>query len=597
MNRLLKKRMLIISISLAFLLLINIGVSYSYYLGKVVGNESDTTLSFKSAGVEISYENNSGDINVGGIMPGWRATKNFSLSSNILETDFTNDQTKLWYEIILYIDQNNFPSNLITYTLTPNETIVGNGKLAEARANAGIETGTNDRGISLGLGYFTVGSNKHDYSITFNYVDIGSDYNNFPDSFFSVHIGAKVVVSSSIIIDLDGGSIEGTTTKYVSKGGTIVLPIPTKEGFIFDSWTITSGKGVVDGNNITVNDDVLNVTAMWRSKKVDAILVMDYDGGTSTQDTINSIKTNEIVTLETPSKTGYVFVGWELVSGDAQIQDNMLVAYDESVKILAIWESYLPTFTYLKADGSNAKYLLVDDSNYNWRIKFLESGTLQFNTLGNARNTIDVFLVGGGGRGNPTNCTGGGGGYTKTQKNVIVSASSDYSIVIGAGGTSSNANGRDTSAFNFIAAGGKSGASGGAGGSGGGGCNGGNGGRSGGKGGSNGGNGSYTSAGTGQGTTTYEFGASSGTPYSGGGGGAGLYMKNNEGGNIGSGGGAGGAGGGGKGATGYENIASAKAGTANTGGGGGAGIAKDPFGNTLNAGDGGSGIVIIRNHR
>ena len=58
------------------------------------------------------------------------------------------------------------------------------------------------------------------------------------------------------------------------------------------------------------------------------------------------------MTLETPSKTGYVFVGWELVSGDAKIQDNMLVAYDESIKILAIWESYLPTFTYLKADGS-----------------------------------------------------------------------------------------------------------------------------------------------------------------------------------------------------------------------------------------------------
>ena len=44
MNKLFKKRMLIISISLAFLLLINIGISYSYYLGKVVGNESSTTV-------------------------------------------------------------------------------------------------------------------------------------------------------------------------------------------------------------------------------------------------------------------------------------------------------------------------------------------------------------------------------------------------------------------------------------------------------------------------------------------------------------------------------------------------------------------------
>lgn len=554
MNRLLKKRMLIVSISLAFLLLINIGVSYSYYLGKVVGNESDTTLSFKSAGIKIQYENNSGDVNVGDIMPGWSATKNFSLSSNILETDFTNDQTKLWYEIILYIDQNNFPSNLITYTLTPSETIVGNGKLAEARANVGIETGTNESGISLGLGYFTVGSNKHDYSITFNYVDIGSDYNNFPDSSFSVHIGAKAVVSSSIIIDLDGGSIEGTTTKYVSKGGTIVLPIPTKEGFIFDSWAITSGEGVIDGNNVTVNSDVLNIYAVWRSKSIPSVLVLDLDGGTSTQDTINDIKTGEIQTLENPTRPGYIFRGWELVSGDAEISGNKLVAYDESVKIIAIWEFAVPDFTY------TGTYTLLNDTPDNWRIKFLTSGTLTFSRLGNAEDGIDVFLVGGGGAGSGgcAGSSGGGGGYTKTEKAYNIMINTSYKVTIGSGGARGNCyNGSDggsTSAFSYTANGGSAGKNGigGSGGSGGGG-----GGTSAGVDGGDGKTNGYKTGGSGQGSTTREFGESGGTLYS-----------------------SGGKGGGGA------------SGAANTGDGGQGGNSGETQG-----GNGGSGIVIIRNFR
>ena len=101
------------------------------------------------------------------------------------------------------------------------------------------------------------------------------------------------------------------------------------------------------------------------------------------------------------------------------------------------------------------------------------------------------------------------------------------------------------------------------------------------KGGSNGGNAAYTWAesgrrGIGQGTTTREFGESTGDLYSGGGSGA---ERGNTTTII-----AGGSGGGGTGGNGG-------AGTANTGGGGGGSTAQS------GGGAGGSGIVIIRNHR
>ena len=86
---------------------------------------------------------------------------------------------------------------------------------------------------------------------------------------------------------------------------------------------------------------------------------------------------------------------------------------------------------------------VIDDSTeaYNeWRIKFLTSGTLKFT----ANIAVDIFLVGGGGGGaghvsNAPNskllCSGGGGGgYTKTLNNITLNKNVSYSIVIGNGG-------------------------------------------------------------------------------------------------------------------------------------------------------------------
>lgn len=226
-------------------------------------------------------------------------------------------------------------------------------------------------------------------------------------------------------------------------------------------------------------------------------------------------------------------------------------------------KDWKPAYTYT---GSST---LIDDGNYRWRIRFLTSGTLTFSSLGNG-SSIDVFLLGGGGgtyeNGSSAASGGGGGGYTRTGSSISISTGTTYTITVGAGGAS-GANGGTTSAFGLSASGGKgvSGSTnGGDGGSGGaayyaasGGSDGGNGGKAGndnGKG------------GTGQGSTTREFGETSGTLYAGGGACA-----------IGT--GSGGNGGGG------SSQASAGA---NTGGGAG--------GSNENAHSGGSGIVVIRNH-
>lgn len=206
----------------------------------------------------------------------------------------------------------------------------------------------------------------------------------------------------------------------------------------------------------------------------------------------------------------------------------------------------------------------IDLGNGSFKIKFLTNGTFT-PAIG---LTIDVFLVGGGGA-SGVHGGAGAGGYTQTYKGISISGSTGYLVTVGIGGSGDTLgtytadSGDNSSAFGYSATGGGGSLhkNGGNGGSGGGAKYLGNGGSDG----SNGQNGQDDSyGGTGQGTTTREFGETTGDLYSGGGGGQ-IYEGQIS---------YGGAGGGGN---------SACDGVANTGGGAGS-----------NSRNGGSGIVILR---
>lgn len=221
---------------------------------------------------------------------------------------------------------------------------------------------------------------------------------------------------------------------------------------------------------------------------------------------------------------------------------------------------------------------LVDEGDGNWTLRFLSSGTL---TLYGSY-TFNLFLLGGGGSGSSTwsasyGAGGGGAGYTVTVLNVGADKGT-YAITVGAGGQSGGGGG-STSAFGFSAHGGYAGSYGTT-------TNGGNGGSGGGaylcKGGSNGTNGSNyvfeggtLYGGTGQGSTTREFGESTGTLYAYGGDGGGNRTAN------------------GTAGLGADDTHAATSGADNSGSGGGGRY----VGTYETPGAGGSGIVVMRNRR
>lgn len=207
----------------------------------------------------------------------------------------------------------------------------------------------------------------------------------------------------------------------------------------------------------------------------------------------------------------------QVIEGEAEIVETKFNIEQFGVYRIPMAFRRTMEFTY------TGDYEIVDDDDQpindfskwegNFKIRFLTSGTFTIVKLNHWDGRIDVFRVGGG-AGGPVGISrgGSGSGYTNTTKDITLEEGVPYEITIGAGGEPNNAGGI-TDAFSETAAGGKlgSGLTGGPGGSGGGAGVSNNGqGKSGGSDGS-------SPSGKGQGTTTREFGDSSGKLYAGGG--------------------------------------------------------------------------------
>ena len=152
------------------------------------------------------------------------------------------------------------------------------------------------------------------------------------------------IVYHTVTYNLDGGSLSSTTAQ-VADGSDYVLKTPTKEGFAFLGYTLTQDSTDYTRKLKNVTADVA-VYAHWA--EVYAV-TYNLDGGTYSG--VSQVKKGGSLTLATPVKSDYVFLGWSLTQGgtDYVTEVNDVQA---AVTLYANWKTLAEALEAVEEGGT-----------------------------------------------------------------------------------------------------------------------------------------------------------------------------------------------------------------------------------------------------
>ena len=169
----------------------------------------------------------------------------------------------------------------------------------------------------------------------------------------------------SITYDLDGGTVSGNPDFYTVESAAITLNQPTRIGYTFTGW---SGTNLTGEDNLTVTIPTGSIgnrsyTAHWSLNTYS--ITYDLDGGTAFGNPDSYTVESAAITLNEPTKAGYVFTGWS--GTDLVGEDNLTVTIPAGSigdrRYTAHWE-FDPTIIAALNPTPNVDFL--DVSRVDW---------------------------------------------------------------------------------------------------------------------------------------------------------------------------------------------------------------------------------------
>lgn len=146
---------------------------------------------------------------------------------------------------------------------------------------------------------------------------------------------AKYKYNTKLTVDLDGGTTTQTFNERYQEGETITLVAPVKTNNTFTGWKIVSGNAIMSGNSLTFGSNDVVIKALYQSNTTS--ITLNLDGGTISTDVSGQYTIGQIITLETPTKSGYDFSKWQITTGDSTLSGNKLTIGTQATTIKAIW--------------------------------------------------------------------------------------------------------------------------------------------------------------------------------------------------------------------------------------------------------------------
>ena len=169
----------------------------------------------------------------------------------------------------------------------------------------------------------------------------------------------------AITYNLDGGTASGNPDFYTVESSTITLNPPTRTGYTFIGW---SGTDLSGSDNLTVTIPAGSIgnrsyIAHWSLNTYS--ITYDLDGGTAFGNPDSYTVESAAITLNEPTKAGYVFTGWS--GTDLVGEDNLTVTIPAGSigdrRYTAHWE-FDPTIIAALNPTPNVDFL--DVSRVDW---------------------------------------------------------------------------------------------------------------------------------------------------------------------------------------------------------------------------------------
>ena len=160
---------------------------------------------------------------------------------------------------------------------------------------------------------------------------------------------------------LDGATVSGNPTSYTADQ-TITLKNPTKTGYTFLGWTGTDLLSASTNVTIPAGSSGNRVyTAQW--KLTDYSISISLNGGTVTGSLPTSYTINSVaITLPTPKKSGYRFLGWSGTDITGTASSVTIAAGSTGNRAYsAVWEKNTSGYHIVKFYGYNKE--LIDEQN------------------------------------------------------------------------------------------------------------------------------------------------------------------------------------------------------------------------------------------
>lgn len=172
------------------------------------------------------------------------------------------------------------------------------------------------------------------------------------DGFISIGDGEYSFINAiKLKLNLNGGTTSQSFKERYPEHTIIELLNPTKIGHTFNEWSASGEGSSLNDKVLTMGTGDVELIASWTINTY--TITYDLDGG-SVSDNPTSGEFGSTITINSPTKTGYVFNGWTVSGTGSLISGTNLTIGAGNVTLTANWTAKVITVTFNKNDGSGS---------------------------------------------------------------------------------------------------------------------------------------------------------------------------------------------------------------------------------------------------